>query len=155
MEKALLDGVVGKNIDETMAFLKEDYPDKFGFVLLKVHLKSFSSSFKDHFFNDVSLGEAVKHLRVLTNGQVLLPDQVVRLVQCCLVMPASNAFSKRAFSAMRRIKTCLRNSIDQNRLNHTICINVYSEKVDSIDVKLLLNGFVDSNDRTKHVFAQM
>ena len=45
--------------------------------------------------------------------------------------------------------------MSQNRLNHTVCINVDSEKVDSIDLKLLLNEFIDSNDRWKHVFAQM
>ena len=45
--------------------------------------------------------------------------------------------------------------MDQNRLHHKMCINVRSEKVDSIDGKLFLNVFIDSNDRTKHVFAQM
>ena len=49
LEKALLDGVVGKNIDETMAFLLENYRDKFGFVLSQVQLKSLSCSLKDHF----------------------------------------------------------------------------------------------------------
>ena len=70
-------------------------------------------------------------------------------------MPASNATSECAFNAMRRIKTYLRSSMSQNRLNHTMCINVHSEKVDSIDLKLLLNEFIDSNGRRKHVFTQM
>ena len=70
-------------------------------------------------------------------------------------MPASNATSERAFSAMRCTKTYLRNSMSQNSLNHTICINVHSEMVDSINLKLLLNEFIDSNDRRKDVFAQM
>ena len=79
LEKTLLDGAVGKNIDETIAFLEENYPDEFDFVQLKVHLKNLSCSFKDHFFRDVSLGEVVKHL--LTKGQILLLDQVVKLAQ--------------------------------------------------------------------------
>ena len=110
---------------------------------------------KRSFFNDISLGEAVKHLRLLTKDQILLLDQVLKLAQHCLVMPASNATSELAFSGMRHIKTYLRNSMDQNRLHHKMCINVRSEKVDSIDEKLFLNVFIDSNDRTKHVFAQM
>ena len=130
-----------------MTFLEENYPDKFDFVQLKVKLKSFPCSFKDHFFKGVSLGEVVKHLRLLTKGQILLLDQVVKLAQCRFVMPASNATSERAFSALRRIKTCLRNSMSQNRLNQTMYINVHSEKVDSIDLKLLLNEFIESNDR--------
>ena len=79
LEKTLLDGAAGKNIDKTIAFLEENYPDEFDFVQLKVQLKSLSCSFKDHFFGDVSLGEVVKHL--LTKGQILLLDRVVKLAQ--------------------------------------------------------------------------
>ena len=110
---------------------------------------------RSFFFNDVSLGGVVKHLVLLTKSEILLLDQVLKLAQCYLVMPACNANSERAFSAMRLIKPYLRNSINQNRLNHTLCINVHSEKVDSIDLKLLLNELIDSNDRRKHIFSQM
>ena len=95
-----------------------------------MQLKSLLTSFKDHFFKDVSLGEVVKHLRLLTKGQILFLDQVVKLAQCCLAMSASNATS-----AMRRTTTILRNSMSQNRLIHTMDINVNSEKVNSIDLK--------------------
>ena len=67
----------------------------------------------------------------------------------------SNATSERAFSEMQRIKTHLRNNMNQNSLNHTMCINVHSEKLNSIDLKLLLNEFIYSNDIRKHVFAQI
>ena len=138
-----------------MTFLEKNYQNEFDFVQLKIQLESLSCSFKDHSSNDVSLGDVVNHLRLLTQGQRLLLDQIMKLAQYCLVMPASNATSERSFSAMRRIKTYLRNSMTQNRLNHTMCINVHSEKVDSIDLKLLLNEFIDTNDRRKQIFAHM
>ena len=75
--------------------------------------------------------------------------------QACSATRRSNATSERAFSEMRRIKTHLRNNMNQNSLNHTMCINVHSEKLDSIDLKVLLNEFIHSNDRRKHVFGQI
>ena len=97
----------------------------------------------------------VAHARSTTHIHATEVLNIVKLAQCCLVMSASNATRERAFSAMRCIMTYLRNSMSQNSLNHTICINVHSEKVDSIDWKLLLNEFIDSNDRRKDVFAQI
>ena len=155
LEETLLNGANGKNFEDAMIFLEKTYQNEFDFVQLKIQLESLSCSFKDHSSNDVSLGDVVNHLRLLTQGQRLLLDQIMKLAQYCLVMPASNATNERSFSAMRHIKTYLRNSIAQNRLNHTMCINVYSKKVDSIDLKLLLNEFIDTNDRRKQIFAHM
>ena len=99
--------------------------------------------------------EVVHHLRALSQGQRLLLDQVFKLAQYCLVMPASNATSERSFSAMRRIKTYLRNTMSQNMLNHTMCLSVHSEKLDAIDLKSVLNEFIDSADRRKLIFGRM
>ena len=68
-------------------------------------------------------------------------------------MPASNATSERAFSTMRRIKTYLRNTMSQNRLNHTMCLNIHKEKLEEINLKLVLNEFIDQSDRRRAVFA--
>ena len=155
LEVTLLNGANGKNFEDTVTILKKNYHNEFDFVQLKIQLESLSCSFKDHSSNDVSLGDVVNHLRLLTQGQRLLLDQIMKLAQYCLVMPASNATSERSFSAMRCIKTYLRNSMTQNRLNHNMCINVHSEKVDSINLKLLLNEFIDTNDRRKQMFTHM
>ena len=71
------------------------------------------------------------------------------------IIKRERSFSERSFSAMRRIKTYLRNSMTQNWLNHTMCINVHSEKLDSFDLKLLLNEFIHKNDRRKQIFTHM
>ena len=105
LEETLLNGAKGKNFEDTMTFLAKNYQNEFDFVRLKIQLESFSCSFKDYSSNDVSLGDVVNHLRLLTQGQRLLLDEIMKLAQYCLVMPASNATSERSFSAMRRIKT--------------------------------------------------
>ena len=42
----------------------------------------------------------------------------------------------------------------QNRLNHTMCLNIHTERLIQINLKGTLNEFVDSSDRRKKVFAK-
>ena len=114
----------------------------FDFLQLKIQLESLSSSFKNG-FSDVKLIGVVHHLQKLSHGQRLLLSQVFELAQYGLVLPASNATSERAFSTMRRIKIYLRNTMSQNRLNHTMCLRVHRKMLDVLDLKLVLNDFID------------
>jgi len=50
--------------------------------------------------------------------------QAVRLVQLLLIMPATNSTSERSFSALRRLKTYLRTSMKQERLNNLMVLHV-------------------------------
>ena len=72
----------------------------------------------------VSLGECVALLRDLSLSQQSFFSEVCRLARLILVMPATNAVSERSFSAMRRLKTYLRSTMRQNRLNHLLLLNI-------------------------------
>ena len=47
---------------------------------------------------------------------------VVRLFQLLVILPATNATSERSFSALRRIKSYLRCTMSQARLNHLMIL---------------------------------
>jgi len=55
--------------------------------------------------------------------------QVVTLLKLFLVVPATSASAERSFSLLRRIKTWLRSTTGQERLNHLAIINAYSDEV--------------------------
>ena len=55
-------------------------------------------------------------------------------------MPATNAESERSFSAVRRIKSYLRSTMSQQRLNHLMVLHVHSDHTDKFN---LVDGFVD------------
>ena len=61
--------------------------------------------------------DAVSVVKGMSVGEKQLLSQVVKLVKLLPVMPATNAISERSFSAMRRIKTYLRSTMVQERLN--------------------------------------
>ena len=50
------------------------------------------------------------------------------------VMPATNAVSKRSFSALKRVKTYLRSTTGEGRLNHLMLLHVHKELADVIDM---------------------
>jgi len=51
--------------------------------------------------------------------------EVVKLLTLILVMPATNAVSERSASALRRVKTILRSTMQQDRLNHFMVLHVH------------------------------
>ena len=56
-----------------------------------------------------------------------------------LVMPASNAMSERSFSTLRRVKTYLRSTMRQDRLNYLMILHVHKERTDALDLKEVAN----------------
>ena len=89
----------------------------------------------------------------LSPGQLSLLSQVKRLM-LVLVMPATNASSERSFSALRRVKNYLRTTMPQERLNHLMLLHVHKEKTDALDLKVLLNEFIESSDHRCNIFAK-
>ncbi|KAH7935599.1 hypothetical protein HPB52_010338 [Rhipicephalus sanguineus] len=57
-----------------------------------------------------------------------LLDQVVKLVQLLLTVPASAASGERSFSALRRVKTYLRSRMTQARLTHLLLLHTHRER---------------------------
>ena len=51
-----------------------------------------------------------------------------------LVMPSTNAASERSFSVMRTVKSYLRSSMQQSRLNHLMTLTIYKEDVKKLEV---------------------
>ena len=65
----------------------------------------------------VPLREIIQYLASLSEPTRSIYLETVLLVESILVMPASNATSERSFSALRRIKSYLRTTMMQERLN--------------------------------------
>ena len=74
-------------------------------------------------------------------------SEVIKLLKLILVMPATNAISERSFSALKRVKTYLRTTMTQRRLNHLMLLHVHIDKTDNIDLKEISDDFVCNENR--------
>lgn len=79
--------------------------------------------------------------------------EALKLVQILLIIPATNATSERSFSTLRRIKSYLKSSMKQSRLNHLITFNIYKERLDELDMKTIANTFVQANESRQTIFG--
>lgn len=120
---------------------------------LKLHLGILCSTYprdKEH----VSLTDIRKYLQQLSNGERQLISEVVLLTELVLVMPSTNAVSERSFSALRRLKTYLRGTMKQSRLNHLLLLHVHKDLTDSLSLVAIADAFVGSNEHRMSIFGR-
>ena len=133
------------------SFYKEDfYPD-----ILRAQLLTFGINFAAYNeAHEVQHAPTIFDIRdyfwLLSVAQRDLLHQVVRVMKLILVMPATNASSERSFSALRRVKSYLRSTMTQERLNHLMVLHVHKERTDSLDTVAIANDYVkDSEHRLR------
>ena len=87
-----------------------------------------------------------------TECRALFP-LVQTLLKLLLVRPVTTCEWERSFSALRRLKTWLRNSMSQQRLNHTSVGNVNRNLLDEVDVPALAKEFAKTTEIRRKIFG--
>lgn len=100
------------------------------------------------------LQSIVAYLKSLSTAQRNYFSEVIKLVKLILVMPATNAHSERSFSALRRLKTWLRTTTSQARLNWCMILHVHQDRTDALPMLSLANDFVSRSDNRMRIFGQ-
>ena len=130
------------------------YGSDFNESELSTQLEIFGTSFTTEAHHcKTTLQEALIFLRSLSEGQRAFFRQVCFLARLILVMPATNAASERSFSSMRRLKSYLRSTMGQARLNHIMLLNTYKEMLDRLDLNVIANEFVRGSEHRLSLFG--
>ena len=82
-------------------------------------------------------------------------SQVHKLLRIYLTIPMSNATAERSFSALRRLKTYLRATMKQTRLNHLMFLHIHKELTDNTDIENVMKKFCSANDRRSNYFGKV
>ena len=148
---------------DKLAHLADLYPVDFistGRTFLSQELHSFLSDMRidGRFFNVEDLGSLAKKMKETMKDRVF--PMVYRLVELALLLPVATASVERVFSAMKAVKTDLRNRMGDEWLNGSLVVYIEKEIFDSIDNELILNRFQNMDSRrnqlsrsTKHSVA--
>ena len=124
LENVLLTGAVSS--------VTNDYPE-LDSITLKVQLSIFHSKYKVQ-----SISDAADLFRSMTVEVRGLFDQVETLLRLLLVMPVSSTEAERSFSALRRLKTWLRTTMTQARLNHAAVCHIHQDRLDSTQMYICI-----------------
>jgi hypothetical protein len=140
LEQMLLSGTV----DSTIV---EHYPELEN-VSLALQLAMFHNQFTYTTVEQarVTLRGMGQEVRALFTGV----EQLIRLLLLC---PASSCTAERSFSALRRLKTWLRNNMTQSRLNAVAVCNVHREFVDCVDLCRLAEEFAGRSEIRRKTFG--
>ena len=102
---------------------------------------------------NLTLKEILKGVQGISEVQKASLCQVWVLFKLVLVIPATNASAERSFSALRRVKTHLRSTMSQERLNHVIVLHIHQDEVDKLDLSAIGNKFVGERELRKRLFG--
>lgn len=89
-------------------------------------------------------------ITTITNSLSKLPSafsETLKILSIILTLPCTTASNERVFSSLKRVKSFLRLSMNDDRLNDLMVINVESTEANSIDLQEALIMF--SNIKTR------
>lgn len=135
---------------DSLSFLQKFYAEDLDFDRLPAQLQVLMHVEGGSSIN--SMKDFIQCMRNMTGERKLVPD-VVKLLRIYLTLPSSNASSERAFSTLRRVKTYLRSSTSQERLNHLMLLHTYKDDLDHVSLESILREFVCRNDLRMKTFA--
>jgi hypothetical protein len=78
--------------------------------------------------------------------------QIEKLMRIYLAIPATSVAAERAFSVLKRIKTWLRNSMEQDRLSSLSIINIEKDFSKEVDIENIIDQFASLKDRRLQFF---
>ena len=157
IQELLLKAVAGEDHDEELAKVMAVYGDT---DLQQYKLEAQLSLLPEvvqamgYYTSRFDIADLLDFFQSLGNARKLLLSETCTLGKLMLVMPATNAVSERSFSALKRVKTYLRSTTGEGRLNHLMLLHVHKELADGIDMVEVANLFVGDNQRRKQLFGK-
>jgi hAT family C-terminal dimerisation region len=142
LESVLLDGEVSAH-DELIS----GYPE-LDVNTLSTQLAIFHSQWKY-----TSISGVVEVIQAMSEDVRRLFPQVERLVRLMLICLVSSCKAERSFSSLRSLKTWLRNSMTQSRLNAIAVCHAHQNILDDVDLDRLAAEFVSRSNTRKAAFG--
>lgn len=140
--------------DVVTKFLENDIdPERF-----KVQLLMVADMIKTAYANSTPVIK-VTNVRTISEAMVQseiykgMLSEIDKVLKLYFTFPVTSATAERSFSSLRRIKTFLRNSMTQCRLNNLFILYVHTSRTDELNLTEIASDFVHVNSRRTHYFG--
>ena len=145
LEDLLIKAANKQDFSVELQKITDFYKDDLNPSSLSVQLTNLRSHFDD-ITSAVTFRDCLQYLRQLSDeAHCSFYSEVCQVTKLLLIMPATKACSERSFSVTRRLKTYLRSTMGQARLNHLMILHMYKEQLDDLDLIALANQFVSGS----------
>ena len=114
----------------------------------------FSEYLEEFDHESVTVLQVRDHFCKLSPAARTSMSEVATMLKLLIVMPATNAVSERSASTLRRVKTYLRSTCSQKRLNHLMTLHIHKEMSDKLVLKHCVNEFIGTNEHRLSLFSK-
>ena len=125
---------------DAVSVLASHYPTLFDDYEID-DLKNQTSTAKGFFKKSKNKPKTVHDIVNALNALAAAFDQLLKLLLVVITLPISSAASERFFSTLKRVKTYVRLTMNNDRLSNLMVISVESEFVKKLDADLLVDKF--------------
>ena len=154
IEGMLLDSANGKDVSIPPK-IDQIYKDDINMERLLLYLKMLPDAIKSYSTRilEVTRVQTICDVFNENEGIKSLLTEVHKLLKIFLTIPVTTASAERSFSALKRIKSYLRNSMTQQRLNQCMLLHVHHQKTDDLILTEIAKEFVERNERRQNFFG--
>ena len=153
LEDLLLKAARNEDYTKELDFVLNLYKDDFVPSRLRAQLELLSTYFNSD-EQKPTLLDIREHFALASPAMRSLMSEICTLLKLILVIPATNAVSERSASALRRLKTYLRSTMSQLRLNNLMVLHVHQQNTDTLDLAACLNDFVLGSEHRLSLFGK-
>lgn len=120
---------------------------------LLLHLKMLGDIVKQKNINIASMWDVKTLLADENNALKDLLNEVVDCIHILRTVPVTSVTSERSFSSLRRLKSYLRSTMGQKRLNNLAVMLAHREILDALDLRPIINDFISRSSVRRSTFA--
>lgn len=81
--------------------------------------------------------------------------EIDKVLKIYFTFPVTTATAERSFSSLRRLKTFVRNTMTQSRLNNLLMLYIHPEETGNIDLITIAKQFISVNSRRLNYFGKI
>jgi len=81
-------------------------------------------------------------------------SMVMQVAKLSLCLPPMLSVSERSFSALKCLKTWIRSTMNQSRLNWCLILHIHCDEADKLDLTAIANEFISRNQSRPRTFRE-
>lgn len=118
---------------------------------LKLHLEMLGDICRsaNHTISVTDINQVVQLFNT-NEGWSFMLSEVIKLLRLFLTLPVTSCTAERSFSCLRRLKTFLRSTVSQQRLNHIAVLHCHREQQTNLEE--ICNNFIVRNEIRRSAF---
>lgn len=134
-------------------YVKEFYGDDFDIDRLVLHRNMLLDIAKTKNVTLDNIEDVVSFINSHSESTKEMISEVIKFLKIVLTIPVSTCTAERSFSALRRIKTYLRSTMTQQRLNDHMVVHVNGEMADDLDLEEIADTFITRSVVRQNTFT--